>query len=57
MKKVQAKAEQTYEKSNKLSFFTHKPKHSFRQTPEADGLLPDFSFPWGMHGSRVLKED
>lgn len=57
MKKYKPKIEYTYEKSNKLSFFSHKPKHNIRQTPEANHLLPGLSFPWGMYGGSALNRN
>lgn len=55
MKKDKPKTEHTYEKSNKLSSFIHKPKHIIRQTPEANHLLP--GFPWGMYGGSALNRN
>lgn len=58
-KKVQAKVRAYYwEKQHSACvFWVHKPKHSIRQTPEGDSLLPDFSFSWGMFGGRELKRN
>lgn len=57
--KYKPKAEHTSEKTSAVpvSYFIHKPKHTIRQTPEGDSLLPDFSFPWGVLGGRVLKRN
>lgn len=57
MKNYQPEADHTSEKSNKVSFSLYKLKHAIRKIPQGDTSLPDFSFPWGLFGGRVLKRN
>lgn len=45
MKNYQPEADNTSEKSNKVSFSLYKLKHAIRKIPQGDTSLPDFSFP------------